>query len=218
MTKLLKIFWWGMSISFLGTLPLGTVNVTATNIAVHNNENDAFLFSSGCIVVETICLCFVLTAMDWVSKKKKLFKAFEWMTLLLILTMAIGSFISAYKMKAFGENIFTSYNISPFVLGLLLSSLNPLHVPFWIGWTTILINKGVLTPGKKNYLIYVAAITIGTFVGFALFIFGGNHIITKVGKNQQLINWVIGCVLLITAIVQLYKMLLKTPAIKINTV
>ena len=197
---------------------MGTVNVTATNIAVHDGLNAGFIFSYGCVIIETICLCIVLAAMDWVSKRQKIFRLFEWLTTILILVMAAASFIAAYEMRSFGDNIFTSYHLSPFLLGIVLSSLNPLHIPFWIGWTTILINKGVLTPGKKNYLIYVAAITIGTFVGFALFIFGGNHIITKVGKNQQLINWVIGCVLLITAIVQLYKMLLKNSPIKINTV
>lgn len=198
-----------MVISFLGTLPLGTVNVTAANISVHNSIQDGFLFSVGCIFVETICLVFVLVAMDWVSKKQKLFRVFEWMTVCLILVMATASFIAAYKMKAFGDNVFISYQLSPFILGLLLSSLNPLHIPFWIGWTTVLINKKILSPGKKKYLTYVVGITLGTFSGFSLFIYGGNYIIQQAGSNQQLINLVVGSILFITALIQLYKMLYK---------
>lgn len=216
MSKLLKIFWWGMCISFLGTLPLGTVNVTATNISVRNSVYDGFLFSTGCILIETICLCFVLIAMNWVSKQQKLFKLFEWLTLLLILIMAAGSFIAAYKMKAFGENVFTVYHLSPFILGLLLSSLNPLHIPFWIGWTTVLINKNILVPSRKNHFIYVLGITLGTFSGFLLFIYGGNYVIMKAANNQQLINWIVGIILLVTALVQLYKMIYKPAVSKVN--
>jgi threonine/homoserine/homoserine lactone efflux protein len=218
MTKLLKIFWWGMCISFLGTLPPGTVNVTATNIAAHNSIHDGFSFATGCILVETICLCFVLIALDWISKKQNVFKVFEWFTVLLIFIMAIGSFIAAYKMKAFGENVFTASQLHPFVLGLLLSSLNPLHIPFWIGWTTVLINKKIITHGKKNYLACVLGITIGTFTGFALFIYGGNYVIMKAANNQQVINWIVGIILLVTALVQLYKMIYKPVVAKMNTI
>ena len=218
MSKLLRIFWWGMCISFLGTLPLGTVNVTATNITVRNSIKDGFLFSTGCILVETICLCFVLVALDWISKKQKVFKVFEWLTVLLILVMATGSFIAAYKMHSFGENVFTAYNLHPLFLGIILNSLNPLHIPFWIGWTTVLINKKIITAGKKNYLVYVFGITLGTFSGFALFIYGGNYIIMKAANNQQLINWIVGIILLITAFVQLYKMIYKPVIAKVDAV
>lgn len=216
MNRCVKIFAWGMTISFLGTLPLGTANVTATNIAVSHGLSAGFLFSYGCIFIETLCLCIVLAAMDWVSKRKGIFRLFEWMTTILILIMAAGSFIAAYKMRSFGENIFTSYHLSPFLLGLLLSSLNPLHIPFWIGWTTVLINKKIITPGRQNYFLYGVGITVGTLAGFALFIYGGNYIIAQAVNSQQLINWVVGTVLFLTALVQLYKIISNPVAIKLN--
>ncbi|MEP6847050.1 MAG: LysE family transporter [Panacibacter sp.] len=218
MEPLFKIFAWGMLISFLGSLPLGTVNVTATNIAVRSGTSAGVLFSLGCLFIETLCLCTVLAAMDWVFKRQRLFRVFEWFTAVLILIMAAGSFFAAYKMKPFGESVFTSYSLHPFFLGLLLSALNPLHIPFWFGWTTVLINKEVLIPGKKPYLIYVTGITIGTLLGFDVFIYGGNYIVKQLGNKQDIINWVIGIVLLITAFVQLYKMMSKTTVINATIV
>ncbi|CAN5833943.1 hypothetical protein BH10BAC2_BH10BAC2_22120 [soil metagenome] len=215
MIRAFQIFFWGIFISFLGTLPLGTANVTATNIAVHECVYAGFIFSAGCILVETLCLCIVLTAMDWVNKRQKIFRVFEWLTTLFILLMAAGSFLAAYKMNSFGESFFTTYHLSPFILGLLISSLNPLHIPFWIGWTTVLINKKALIPGKENYIIYTLGITAGTFAGFALFIYGGDYLIRQAGNNQHIISWVVGTVLLITALVQLRKIIYK-PAAKVN--
>ncbi|HRH50702.1 MAG TPA: LysE family transporter [Panacibacter sp.] len=214
MIQSLKIFFWGMFISFLGSLPLGTMNVTATNVAVKDGINAGLLFTLGALTIETICLCITLLAMEWVRKQQRLFRVFEWLTAILIFTLAFASFVAAYKMKAFGDSAFTAYNISPFLLGLLLSALNPMHIPFWFGWTTILINKNVLLPGLKNYLIYVMGISIGTVLGFAVFVYGGNYIIEKLADNQNILNWIIGIVLLVTALIQLYKIIYKTPAVK----
>ena len=202
-----------MFISFLGSLPLGTMNVTATNIAVKDGIYSGTLFMLGALVVETICLCITLLAMEWVRKKQNIFRMFEWITALLILALAFVSFVAAYKMKAFGDNAFTAYNIPPFLLGLLLCTLNPMHIPFWFGWTTVLINKNVLLPGKKNYFIYVCGISIGTVLGFSVFIYGGNYIVQKLINNQNILNWIIGTVLLITAIIQFYKMKYKKPVV-----
>lgn len=142
-----------MFISFLGSLPLGTMNVTATNIAVKDGTYAGIQFMFGALAIETVCLCITLAGMEWVRKQQKLYRAFEWLTAILILILAIGSFIAAYNMKSFGSNAFTVYNISPFLLGLLLGTLNPMHIPFWFTWTTILINKKLSYPAKKIYYL-----------------------------------------------------------------
>lgn len=203
-----------MLISFLGSLPLGTVNVTATNISIKSGTTAATFFSAGCWVIETICLCIVLIAMEWVRRKQKIFRTFKWLTALLILALAAGSFEAAYQMRSFGNNVFTEYNIHPLLLGLLLSTLNPLHIPFWFGWSTVLMNKNILIPGKKNYFVYVAGISIGTFAGFDVFIYGGNYLVQKLHDNQNIINWVIGVILLLTALIQFYKMLYRPVVLK----
>jgi threonine/homoserine/homoserine lactone efflux protein len=209
MLKSFKVFCWGMLISFLGSLPLGTMNVTATNIAVSKGTFEGTRFMLGALLVETICLCITLFAMEWVRRQQKLFRVFEWLTAILILCLAAGSFIAAIKMKSFGENAFTAYHISPFLLGLLLSALNPMHIPFWFGWTTVLINKNTLIPNSTNYTLYASGITIGTILGFNVFIYGGQYIVQKLDDNQNILNWLIGSVLLITAILQLRKILIK---------
>ncbi len=187
------------------------MNVTATNISVKDGIHAGILFSLGGLFTETVCLCVALAAMDWVRKQQKIFRMFEWFTALLIMALAGASFIAAFKMKAFGNNTFTAYSINPFLLGSLLSALNPLHIPFWIGWTTVLINKNVLQPGKRNYVIYVIGISIGTMAGFDVFIYGGNYIVAQLKENQNILNWIIGVVLLITALVQLYKIIYRQP-------
>jgi hypothetical protein len=80
----------------------------------------------------------------------------------------------------------------------------------------VLINKKIITPGRQNYFLYGVGITVGTLAGFALFIYGGNYIIAQAVNSQQLINWVVGTVLFLTALVQLYKIISNPVAIKLN--
>jgi threonine/homoserine/homoserine lactone efflux protein len=54
MHPLLKIFFTGMLVSFLGSLPLGTLNIAAMQISVSDGIYAAILFSVGSLTAEII--------------------------------------------------------------------------------------------------------------------------------------------------------------------
>jgi len=204
MKQLMKVFLWGVVISFLGSLPLGVLNVTAIQLSVENGVKAAFIFAFGAMFVELVYVCITLRSMHWVSKKIRLFRLFEWVTIILILTLSINSLIAAVNMRGI-SSIAPAESRHAFFSGMLLSALNPLHIIFWFGWSTLLIEKKILHTNKSNYNIYATGISLGTIAGFAVFIYGGNYIIHQLLFNQTLINWIIGVVLLITALIQVYK-------------
>lgn len=210
MKQAIKIFYWGFIISFLGTLPLGTMNVTATSISITQGYTAGFIFALGTLMIEIVCVYIVLQAMQWVNRQQRFFRIFDWLTAVLILMLSLSCFIAAIKMKSFGNSVFTNYHLPPFVLGLLLSVLNPLHIPFWFGWSTILMNKKILIPQQKYFLIYISGISMGTIAGFDVFIYGGNYIVQQLSDKQNILNWIVGFVLLFTAAIQLYKMQKKS--------
>ena len=194
-----------MFISFLGSLPLGTMNVTATNITAKYGTGVALVYSLGSMIVEIIYVRIALVAMTWIQRRQKIFRIFEWFTLILILLLAVGSFIAAIKMSGLGYSLPSSLRY-PFLLGALLSATNPLHIPFWFGWSTVLINKNILQPDPIHYNWYVTGIGLGTMAGFTIFIYGGSYLIQQLKTNQNILNWVIGIILLVTVLIQLYKM------------
>ena len=91
--KLGKIFITGLFISFLGALPLGTLNVAAMQISVTDGIMPAIYFSAGALLVEIVYVRLSLVAMDWVRKQKKLFRWLEWVTLVVIAALAISSLL-----------------------------------------------------------------------------------------------------------------------------
>jgi threonine/homoserine/homoserine lactone efflux protein len=205
----MRILFWGAMISFLGSLPLGVLNVTATQLSVENGIPTAFLFAIGAMIVELLYVSFTLRAMGWISKKIRIFRLFEWITAALILALSVNSLIAAIDMQKISSVVPAEAKYA-FFSGMLLSSLNPLHIIFWFGWSTILIEKNILKTTSSDFNFYTIGIGLGTITGFAAFIYGGTYIIHTLLFNQAFINWIIGIVLLITAVVQIYKIKRKS--------
>lgn len=202
---LAKIFIWGMVISFLGSLPLGPLNLITTYISVSNGVNAAMLFTAGCIVSELIFVRLALTAMSWISQRQKLFKILEWITIVIILLLTVFSFKAAIQKTGFASAMPASIHY-PFWSGLLLSTIDPMKIPFWFLWSTFLMGNKTLLPNNSNYNFYVTGIGLGSLFGFMVFIYGGNYLISIINTHQDIINWSIGGILLLTAIIQVYRL------------
>jgi threonine/homoserine/homoserine lactone efflux protein len=205
MPRLLRILFTGLLISFLGSLPLGTLNIAVMQISISDGLKPAFLFAIGALTAEVVYVRLSLIAMDWVRSQKLLFRALEWVTLLIVLALAFTSFYTALHPQV-KKNIILSSSLPRYWLGLLMSSLNPVQIPFWFGWSTVLFTKGILKPINTHYNSYILGIAIGTMFGNCVFIFGGRVIADKLNNNQNVLNWIIGGIFLITAIVQVWKM------------
>jgi threonine/homoserine/homoserine lactone efflux protein len=205
MSKLLRIFLTGLFISFLGSLPLGTLNIAAMQIAITDGIQPAVLFSLGSLTAEVIYVRVSLIAMDWVRKQEKLFKILEWVTLLIVVALAVSSFYAAMH-PTMQKNVILSSTLHRYLLGLIMSALNPVQIPFWFGWSTVLYTKKILLPKASNYNVYIIGIGLGTLLGNAVFIFGGKLIANKLDKNQHILNWVIGGIFAVTALIQIWKM------------
>ena len=208
---LAKVFFWGMIISFLGTLPLSTLNVAAMQISVQESVQNAMYFSLGSILTELVYVRIALVGIDWVKKQKNLFRWLEWLTFAIVLLLAIGSFVAATK-EAQAKNIILNNHMNRFLLGMFLSAITPMHIPFWFGWSTVLFTRKILQPIRSYYHLYIFGTGIGTFIANLIFIFGGKYIVEKLNTNQHTLNWIIGGIFFITAMVQLVKILFHKDA------
>jgi threonine/homoserine/homoserine lactone efflux protein len=208
MHPLIRIFITGLFISFLGSLPLGTLNVAAMQLAITDGYTQAILFSLGSLLVEMIYVRLSLVGMDWIRKQEKIFKILEWVTLLIVVALAVSSFYAALHPKT-EKNIILSSTLPRFILGATMCAVNPVQIPFWFGWSTVLFTKKVLLPKNSHYNSYIIGIGIGTFVGNCVFIFGGQLVAGKLNTNQNILNWVIGGIFTLTALIQIWRLIFR---------
>jgi threonine/homoserine/homoserine lactone efflux protein len=207
-----RLFVTGLFISFLGALPMGTLNISSMQIAITDGYYPAVLFALGALLVEMIYVRMTLVAMDWFRAHKKLLQVMEWLTLVIILILAASSFYTAMH-PTLKANPILSNSIHRFWLGAGLSAINPLQIPFWFGWSTVLTGKGILVREGFNYVYYILGIGIGTFIGFTVFIFGGKLLVDRLDAQQNLIQWILGGIFLITGIIQAVRMLRRKDSI-----
>jgi threonine/homoserine/homoserine lactone efflux protein len=205
MQKFSVVFFWGAIISFAGSLPLGTMNVTITQISLQKGVSSALLFALGSMIVEVGVVRIGLQGMIKLERHRKLFEWLGYLTTIFLFLLALSSFIAAIRMSGFASPL-PVHSIKPFWVGVALSATNPLHIPFWLGWTTVLMNKKILVPSGIHYNWYVAGIGIGTMFGFLIFIYGGNYFASAINEHRVIINYGVGSILMIAAIIQIRKL------------
>jgi len=181
-------------------------------IAVSDGIRPGIYFALGVMIVEMAYVRVSLVAMDWVRKRKKLFRYLEWATVVIIAALAVSSFVAAADPHV-KKNVILSNTIHRFWLGTMMSAINPVQIPFWFGWSAALFSKNILLPRNDYYNFYICGIGLGTFTGFACFIFGGRLIVDSLNANQDVVQWVIGSIFAITATILLIKMLRRKDAL-----
>lgn len=206
---MLYIFFIAALISFLGQIPLGNMSITATQIGIQEGFKKAWFFAIGVAIVEMLYLRFALTGMDWVVKHRIWFVVLGWATVVLFLLLGVLSFIAARKQQAEKKSMILNNQLHRFVLGLMMSALNPIQIPFWFLWTTTMIQTNVLPVNAAAYNMFTAGAGLGTIGGLALYIHGGNWLVKKNNTSNKTLNQIMGVIFVITALIQLYRMLYK---------
>jgi len=131
---------------------------------------------------------------------------------LIVVALAASSFYAALHPHG-GKNVVLSSSLPKFILGAAMCAVNPVQIPFWFGWSTVLFTKKILLPKNSHFNFYIIGIGIGTFLGNCVFIFGGQLIIDKLNANQHILSWVIGGIFALTAVIQLVRIVKKEDSV-----
>ena len=146
MLHLVYVLLLGFIISFLGQLPLGNMNLTATQLSVQENLRNAWKYGLGIVLVEIIYLRLALTGMDWVVEHKQLFTIMGWLAVIVFIALGVLAFVMARKQTSTKKGLLLNNKMDRFLLGVVVSGVNPAQIPFWFLWSTQLLNSKVLSP------------------------------------------------------------------------
>jgi len=215
MKRYLKIFRTGLAISFLGSLPIGTLSATIAFYSKSQLFNQAIEFGIAAILVEAFVVRLSIFLLEKLVQLKRLFKILSIIVCILILFLGIKTLVAAYQMRDF-TSVLPIIGKNPFLSGILLSLLNPLHIPFWMGWTLVVKTKNDLGSATWDYAIYITSICIGTSGAFILYGLAGNLLNTLFNNSHNLINWVMGLILVLSGLIIAYKILDDQFSIKIK--
>ncbi len=206
--KPFRLYGYALLISFTGSLPVGTLNVSITDLVIDRRVGAAILFGMGAMLVEVGLVRIALVTVQLLEGMSGLLRWFRLLACIVILSFAYISLEAAWHVEKVRVTDPFIGN-APFVSGLILSLLNPLHLPFWMGWTAVLRSKGLLCNTRREYNVYVLAIGMGTGMAFLVYGITGHLLILFLRTNQNLINWLSGIALLVAGLVQVWKLVAR---------
>lgn len=212
MKALLRIAFWGLGISALGTLPLGTINVAAMQISIAEGVWPASLFGVGAAIIEVAYVRVSLVGISWIQHRAGLLRLMDWLAFAIVATLAVTSFMAASNPAQAGKNVILNADVHPFILGVTMSALNPMQIPFWFGWSTVLFSKGILQANGQQFNWYSVGIGIGTLIGLAVFVIGGQVLLQNMHSHMNVVQYSIAAIFAVTAVVFLYKIIFNKGA------
>jgi threonine/homoserine/homoserine lactone efflux protein len=204
--KILKNIFVGFLVSFVGSVPPGYLNIVGFQIYQKSGISDVLFFLTGIIVIEMIVIYSTLLFAKRLSENLKLLKIIDIFSIFFMLLLAFLFY--SQSNNSFSKKDYLSEFIaySPFVIGILLNSLNFIQLPFWTSWNLYLINNKYITVEKNLKIYYVLGTLIGTFFGMLTLILGLNELTANSETLSTLmLSTIIPLFFVGMAIFQIYK-------------
>lgn len=166
----------GFLVSFLGSIPLGYLNVIGFEIYNKQGLQQTILYLLGVICVEFLVIYFTLIFANKLAANKKLTKYIEGFSVLFMFILAAVFYFSSNSKT----NLSESFHYAPFLLGIGFSLLNFVQIPFWTGWNLYLLNGKYIEISESRKYFYVFGTVAGTFCGMLVLILSLHYFASNV--------------------------------------
>jgi hypothetical protein len=208
--RALKNIFVGLLVSFIGSIPLGYLNIIGFEIYSKFGLNSLVFYLLGVISVEVFVIYFTLIFAKKLVSNKKLMKAIDYFAVVFLFILAYSFYAHSNQTTAKQSGLDKYVMYSPYLIGFLLNCVNFLQFPFWTGWNLYLMNGNYIAVENKLKYYYVAGTAIGTFSGMFVLVL----ILNSLSQNttffsKYVISVIIPLFFIVLAFIQMYKVYKK---------
>lgn len=158
----------GFIVSFIGSVPLGYLNVIGYHL-YHKGGREVLLpYLLGVMIIEGIVIYTTLVFAQRLANNHRLMRWIKIFSILFMLGLAVYFHLSSGTTALPADTSDRYDGFNPFVKGILFSAVNVMQLPFWTAWNLYVVNEGYITTTRKP--AYVTGSLIGTFSGMLVFI------------------------------------------------
>ncbi len=201
---IVQVFLVGLIFSFLGSIPPGTLNLAVLQLGMEHKIKTAIRFSLAVAIIEYPYAWIAVVFEDWVTSSPLIIDNFQLITAVVMIVIGAFTLWSARKPSEFSVR----FNESGFRRGIILSILNPMAIPFWIGITAYLKAQGWVDLSTQSLLhSYVFGTSVGVMILLVLFTFLAKRLAHYV-KDNRYVKLVPGITLLVLGFYAFAKYLL----------
>ncbi|MBA4154104.1 hypothetical protein [Flavobacterium sp.] len=196
----------GFLISFIGSIPLGYLNVVGFEVYRKFGLMDTIYYLLGVISVELVVIYLTLLFANQLLQSKKLLQYIAFFSILFMFLIAYVFYSSASSESDQHEVIDSLFTNPPFLVGLLLSCFNFIQIPFWLGWNLFLLNNQHIEISNSRKYFYILGTLLGTFFGMLALILSLDFVVNQTDFfAKYLLKIIIPSVFVILGFFQGYK-------------
>ena len=199
----------GFFIAFLAVIPPGLINMTVAKISLQEGKNEAISFALGASVIIFFQTFIAVLFARFINNHQEIVSTLQEIGIFIFSSLSIYFFWIAKKPKKIKTDSRVKGKSNRFFLGMLLSTLNLLPIPFYVFASMTLAASGYFSFDKIPVAEFVIGVMIGSFTVFYIYIVAFKKIENKTEFLMRNINTIIGSVTTFMAVLTLFKLLYK---------
>ena len=194
----------GFVMAFISFIPPGMLNMTAVRTAIEKNKKEGIWFALGAAMVVIPQAFIALVFARYFAENPEIVDRLKIAGVVVLFLLSVVFFIQARK-KFSGEA--TKRKGKSFWLGMLMSGMNMLAIPFYLVLSSVLENRGLLKTEQPFINLFVTGVFLGAFSLFSTYVNFAQIIVKKAQFIARNINYILSLLFFILGILTLIKFL-----------
>lgn len=195
----------GILTAYIGLIPPGMLNMTATKISLESDKKTALQFAFGVSSVVFIQAFIAILFLKVIHTNPIILDSIQ---IVSIIIFFILSFVFLFKAISEQKRITPKKNVkNSFLTGIGLSMINMFSIPFYCGMGAVFNMNGWLSLELSKILFFVIGAVIGTYLILSQYILLAEKIKSRISKFTKYLNFILAAITGIVAIFSLIKML-----------
>ncbi|MEQ9402250.1 MAG: LysE family transporter [Cyclobacteriaceae bacterium] len=192
-------------VSYIGSIPPGTINVTVMQLAIQKRRRAAVFFAFAASAVEFVYAGFTVQFHILLNNNEVLADYFRIITSIALIGLGLWNIFSTSTSESVIVN--SEKGRHGFIRGMMLGILNPMTIPFWLAITTYLENDDLISVDGFSFWMYLIGLSVGTFCLLITVNALGSQF-TRIADNKFLVHKLPGIILFTLGIYFLLKLVL----------
>lgn len=198
-----QVFFMGFFFSFIGSIPPGTLNVSVLQLALDNKIKTALRFALAVSIIEYPYTWIGVQFEYWLTSSPMVVENFQLIAAVVMTALGVFNLLPSKTPTGFAKK----FSDSGFRRGLVLSILNPMAIPYWMGFTAYLKAQGWIDLSTTGLLhSYVFGTAVGAMALLTVLVFFAKRL-APVVHGSKWINIIPGLVLLALGLYAWWKYL-----------
>jgi len=192
----------GFVMAYLSLVPPGMLNMTAVRTAIEKGYTSGRWFSLGAALVVIPQAFVALVFAKFFAQHPEVVERLNYAGVVVLFVLSVAFFLQARK-KFKGEG--KKRKGKSFVVGMLMSTMNMLAIPFYLVLTSVLENRGMLMTEQPFINLFVTGVFLGAFALFMTYVRFADVIQKRAQFIARNINYILSALFLVLGILTFFK-------------